>query len=167
MFHKCLITLILILTALPCSAQENKEGLVGFDLSLAGYRLGMSFDDVAKVRPFHYEQSAINNSGNAATFYALADHVHVDGVAMTLQVSFRNEKVHKIVARVSPGSFNDVLGSLQQTLGAGEDQSRVLRYYDDEELRQTIYLWDFPNAEMHLIYNSSNVEFATISLTDK
>jgi hypothetical protein len=127
----------------------------------------MSYDDVAKVRPFRYEQSSIKNSENTSTFYAFVDRAYVDGAAMSLQVSFKNDKAHKIVAKVSPGLFENVKSNIQQAIGTGEDKSRVFRNYNDEEIHQTIYRWDFPNAEIHLIEVSTNPEYLTISLTDK
>jgi len=167
MFSKFLITLVLVLCACPCFGKANQTALVDLNLFLAGYQLGMSYDDVAEVRPFHYQSSVINNSGKDSTFYALADHVYVDGVVMRLQVSFKNEKVHKIVARVSPDLFENVLRSIQQTMGTAEDKSRAFRNYNNEEIHQSIYRWGFPSAEMHLVAVSSNTDYATIGLVAK
>jgi hypothetical protein len=167
MFHKLLITVFFLLLVCPGIGQASPTSLVGLDLSLVGYQLGMSYDDVAKVRPFHYESAVTNNTGQTSTFYALADHVYVDGVAMSLRVSFKNEKAYKIVARVSPHWFENVLWSIQQTMGPGENKSRAFRNYNDKEIYQSIYRWGFPSAEMHLVGVSSNTEFATISLVAK
>jgi hypothetical protein len=52
-------------------------------------------------------------------------------------------------------------------VGTGENKSRALRNYNDEDISQTVYSWDFPIAVMHLIKVSSNPRFATISLKDK
>jgi hypothetical protein len=127
----------------------------------------MSHQEVAEVRSFNYQHSFTNSPDKNSTFYAFADHVYIDGVVMNLQVSFKNEKVYKIVARVSPGSFENVLRSIQKTVGTGENKSRALRNYNDEDISQTVYSWDFPIAVMHLIKVSSNPRFATISLKDK
>ena len=35
------------------------------------------------------------------------------------------------------------------------------------EIRQSVFYWSFPSAEMHLIGLSSNAEFATASLVAK
>ncbi len=167
MIHRFLVTLILLTIAWPGASHASLTSLVSFELSLAGYQLGMSFDDVAKIRPFRYEQSSIEGTDNTATFYALIDHVYVDGAALCLQVSFKDEKVHKIVARMSPDFFENVKRNIEQALGVAEDKSRVFGNYNNEEIYQTIYLWDFPNAKIHLINVSSNHEFVTISLTSK
>ena len=167
LFHKVLITLMLLVIAWTGSCEAGPTDLVSLDSSLAGYQLGMSHEDVAEVRPFSYEKSAIKSPGHTPTFYALAEGAYVDGATMSLQVSFRNEKVHKIVARVSADFFENVLRSIQKTMGTGEDKSRVFRNYKDEDIQQTIYQWDFPSAEMSLIKVSSNTEFATISLSSK
>ena len=167
MLHKVLITLILLYISLSGASHANLTSLVGQDLSLAGYQLGMSYDDVAKVRPFRYEQSSTKSTENASTFYALIDQAYVDGAATSLQVSFKNEKAHKIVARMSPDFFKNVRRNIEQEMGAGEDISKVFRNYNNEEIHQEIYLWDFPNAKIHLLKVSSNTRFITISLTGK
>ncbi len=132
MFHKLLITLFLLLLVCPGIGQASPTSFVGLDLSLAGYKLGMSVDDVAKVRPFQYELAVTNNTGQTSAFYALADYVYVDGVVMSLRVSFKNEKAYKVVARVSPDWFENVLWSIQQAMGPGENKSRSFRnYYDN------------------------------------
>ena len=167
MFHKFLITLLLLVITWPVVCEATPTGLVSLDLSLAGYQLGMSHEEVADVRPFSYEQSVTKSTGDTPTVYALVDHAYVDGATMSLQVSFRNEKAHKIVSRISPDFFENVLRNIQDTMGTGEDKSRVFRNYNGEDIHQTIYHWDFPNAEMYLIEVSSNTEFATISLASK
>jgi len=158
---------MLLMIAWTGSCEAGPTGLVSLDLSLAGYQLGMSHEEVADVRPFSYEQSVTKSTGNTPTVYALVERAYVDGATMSLQVSFRNEKAHKIVARISPDFFENVLRNIHNTMGTGEDKSRVFRNYTDEGIHQTIYLWDFPNAEMYLIEVSSNTEFATISLASK
>jgi hypothetical protein len=167
LFSKVLITLMLLIIAWTGACEAGPTDLVSLDLSLAGYQLGMSYENVAEVRPFSYEQSFIKSPGHTPTFYALAEGAYVDGATMNIQVSFRNEKVHKIVARVSADFFENVLRSIQKTMGTGEDKSRVFRNYKDEDIQQTIFQWAFPKAEMSLIEVSSNTEFATISLASK
>lgn len=167
MLNKFLITLILLFTAWTGACEAGPTGLVSHDLSLAGYRLGMSYEEVAEVRHFSYQPSGIKSTGTLPTFYALVERTYIDGATMSLRVSFKNDKAHKIVARVSPDFFGNVLRSIQNTIGAGEDRSRVFKKYDGEDLRQTIYHWDFPDAEIYLIEVSSNTEFATISLSGK
>ena len=68
----------------------------------------MSHEEVADVRPFSYEQSVTKSTGDTPTVYALVDRAYVDGATMSLQVSFRNEKAHKIVSRISPDFFENV-----------------------------------------------------------
>ena len=68
MAHKFLVTLILLTIALPGASHASLTSLVSLELSLAGYQLGMSVDDVAKTRPFHYEQSSIENTDKTSTF---------------------------------------------------------------------------------------------------
>ncbi len=127
MSHKFLIGLILLIFSWPTTGEANPSALVSLDVTLAGYRLGMSHQEVTEVRPFNYEQSFKNNIENTSTFYASADRVYIDGVVMKLQVSFENENVYKIVARVSPDSFGNVLQSIQQTMGGRGGQIKDLQ----------------------------------------
>lgn len=165
--QKFLITLILLTIAWPAATCASLTALVRFELALAGYQLGTSFDDFTKIRPFHYQQSSLQSTDNTSTFYALIDQVYIDGAISILQVSFKHEKVHKIVARMAPDCFENVKRGIEQTMGAAEDKSKFFRNYKNQEISQEIYLWDFPNAEIHLINVSSNPEFLTLSLTSK
>jgi len=167
MVLKFLVALIFVTIAWPGASHASLTSLVSVELSLAGYQLGMSSDDFAKIRPFHYEQSSIESTDNTSTLYALIDQVYVDGASLRLQVSFKDEKVHKIVARMAPDFFENVKRNIEQALGVAEDKSRVFGNYNNEKIHQAIYLWDFPNAKIHLINVSSNHEFLTVSLTSK
>lgn len=167
MISRFLIVSMLLLFACPGRGEANSTSLVSCDLSLTGYKLGMSPDEVAKVRPFRYEQAGNERLTKSQAPYALVDNAYIDGAAMSILVSFKKEKVYKIVARVSPDTFDNVLRSIQQSVGAGEDKSRDITYYNGEKAHQAIHLWDFPNAAIHLVEISSNHAFATISLTGK
>lgn len=167
MFYRFLITLILLTIAWTTSCEADSTNLVSLDLSLAGYQLGMTYEEVAEVRPFSYEQSDIKSPENIPTFYASVERVYIDGAIMSLKANFKNEKVHKIVARVSPDFFENALQNIQNTIGTGEDRSRDFRNYNDEVFHQTIYHWDFPNAEIYMVKISSNTEYATIGLMSK
>jgi hypothetical protein len=167
MFHKFLLALVLSLGACPALAGAHQTSLVGFDLSLAGYRLGMSYDDAARLGAFRFEQPATENPVDNAKFYAVIDSVDVEGVDMNLRLSFRNDRVYKIVARISPGSLTDVLLRFQQTLGAGDDISKVFRTYDGREVQLNNYRWQFPNAARNLVESSCITDYATIGLVTR
>ena len=167
MLRKHLIILILLVLTCPGVGQANSTALISLDLSLAGYRLGMSLDDVALVRPIDYVKRAIREREDSSTFYALADHAYVDGAAVDLLVSFKNEKTYKIIARISPVLFENVAWNIQQSLGAGQNKSKNFKNSRNENIHETVYLWEFPNARIHLVKVSSNTEFMTISLTEK
>ena len=159
-----LITTLLFTTGI---AQAEPEDVVYFDLSLAGYRLGMTFDEAAEVRPFQYIQDNQENSDDIPAIEAFIDQVYIDEIETNLWLSFRTGEIANIFVRFSPDALEDVSRRFKKTLGKGENRSRAFTNHAGAEIQQTICQWNFPHAKLHLIEISSNTEFATISLVKK
>jgi len=157
--------IILFMFAFAAVAEAgNRTSLLDFELSLAGYRLGMTFDEFAGTgRPFSYQQSVVRDPV-AMHFYAALENVLVDDLPMDLFVCFKNDEVHKIIARIAPDDLPAVRAKFQDTLGTGTDETRVVTGADGADILQSILRWDFPKAELLLVGISSNEQFATLSL---
>ncbi len=157
----------LLLYSSPVLADADK--IVSFNLTLAGYSIGMSFDDASAIRPMQYTQNTSTRfqTAEAKSFNALIDHVYVDDIEMNLLLWFKNDRLAKIIARFSPDRTKEVATLFHQALGAGEDKTRTLLDAQGQEIRQTVYLWDYPAARVHLVKNSDNKAYATAALVAK
>lgn len=167
--HKTLPAATALLLLLSSLARAEAEAVVNFDLTLAGYRIGMSVDEAAAIRPFHYQQPFTTSlaTEHNTHFDAFVDHVYLEDIALKLWIHFKNDRIQKVVARFAPDRLADVTRIFHQALGPGEDKSRVHVSDAGKESRQTIYLWDFPAAKMHLIALSDNDSHATAGLVAK
>lgn len=169
MAKNLLVLFIGILLFFPTTAQAAPEEIVSYQLSLAGYRLGMTYDEAVAVRPFLYMQNseALLSRPEASIFEAFAENVYVDEIEMTVRISFVDDKISRIVARFSPEAMPEMLQRFQTALGPGKNKSKTFNRYDDEEIQHSVHLWDYPNAKMHMINISSVTKFATVSLITK
>ncbi len=149
------------------NAYAAEEDLVLFDLSFAGYSLGMTYDEATTVRPFHYVEDVQLPPMGEPYYLAGAEHIYVDDIEMNLIVSFIDDKVYKVIGQFHPSELEDVTRRLQIALGPGENKSRVITKKDGGENRQVIYRWDFPTAKLLLVGLSSNSNFALVSLVSK
>lgn len=162
------IFLFAIATVLVFSgnAYTAKDDLVFSDLSLAGYRIGMTYDEATAVRPFHYVGEDSIYEGKPY-YRAKVEHTYVDDVEMDLIVDFVDEKIQKVIGRFHPAALEDMIKRLHVGLGQGENRSRILLDKNGNDYRQVIYWWDFPDAKMHLVGLSSQREFVAVSLVAK
>lgn len=167
MSKKFLSLLIATLLFTTGAAQANPEEVVLYDLSLAGYRLGMSFDEAAEVRPFQYTQQGRESTLDTPVVEAFIDQVYIDGIETRLRLYFRDGTASKIIVRFSPDEMDEMMQRFLNALGACENRSRVLTNRSGAEVHQTVCQWMFPNAKLYLIKISSNAEYATISLIEK
>jgi hypothetical protein len=167
MSRKLLFLLITTLFITTGVAQADPEEIVFYDLSLAGYRLGMSFDEAAEVRPFQYTQESRESTLDATVVDAFIDQVYLDGIETRLRLYFREGRASKIVVRFPPDEIDKMMHYFINALGACENRSRVLTNRSGAEIHQTVCQWIYPNAKLYLIKISSNAEFATISLIEK
>ncbi|MBE0500757.1 MAG: hypothetical protein IBX47_04875 [Desulfuromonadales bacterium] len=165
MFQNFLVTLTAALLFFSSGANAASENMVDFNLSLAGYHIGMTYDEAAAVRPFHYLQNS--TSPGSSAFKAFVEDLTLNDIEMNLRIDFDAGEITRIVARFPPDKMPEMLQFMQSAQGIGENRSKELSRYDDEEIHQTIYLWDYPQAKMHLISISSVTEFATASLITK
>lgn len=165
-------TLLLALAALlifvgePCAASKD---LMFFDLSLAGYRLGMTYDEATLVRPFDIVAGTSAPRAGGVHYTASVDHLFVDDVQMNMEVLFVGGTIVKIIGKFTPSAFEGVVQRLHLALGSSENKSRVIKDKKDTERHQVIFRWDFPNAQVHLISlsSTSDAEFAAVSLVAK
>jgi hypothetical protein len=162
----CLTTLIVALL-FSATAYAEPEDFVNYDLSLAGYQLGMTFDEAAEVRPFQYLQEGQGDPMSSLVADAFVDQVYIDDIETNLWLRFKDGKIHKIIVRFSPELIADMAGRFMDTLGRAEDRSRTLTNLHGVESRQTVYRWAFPNSRIHLVGVSSNSNYATIGLVSK
>jgi hypothetical protein len=167
----CITKLILSLLAsfllFAAPAGATPEEVVSYDLSLAGYRIGMSYDEAVSIRPLFYTQNTATDSDVLETFNASTDPVYVDDIELDVRITFKNDAIYKVIARFSPSELEDVAQRFQRVLGRAEDRSKILKNFHGKEMRQKVYSWDFPNANMFLIATSSEMRYATIALTAK
>ncbi len=166
MYKKLLFFLSTTLFLFTGIAQAEPEDLIHYDLSLAGYRLGMTFDDAAAVRPFQLLQDK-EDSANTLIIIAFIEHVYIDTIETNLWVQFRDGKAAKIIVQFAPDGIEEMLQHLQAALGPGRNKSRIVTNSNGAEIKQTICQWIFPYAKLHLVGISSNTEYATISLVKK
>jgi len=152
------LPIILLLSAQPSYA--DPEDFVFYDLSLAGYRLGMSFDDANALRP-------ILETGYMKDGSFLKSHirqVYIDDIPVDLDLKFKDENLFMVVARVGVESIDDVRRRLTDSLGEGEDHSKVITNFEGVQVHQKVSKWTFPHAQMLFVWTSSNKGFATLSL---
>lgn len=166
---KLLLTAALIILFNPVPTEAETEDLINFDLSFAGYRLGMTYDDVLLIRPVDFIQDTGSDQFDSADLYfdATAKNIYVHDIEMDLWLRFKNERLFKVIARFTPDKTDELIGIFNQALGPGEDRSRSLPVHEGGEMRQTIYYWDYPGAKLHLVKVSSNHDYATVGLTIK
>lgn len=166
MYYKLLISVLATFLVCTGSVAASDE-IVSFDLSLAGYRIGMSYDEAAAVRPLFYSQSPETTSGHDSVVIASTDPVYLDAVELDVRITFINDVLSKVIAKFSPSDMEDVTQLFQQVLGRAEDKSRTVKNYHGEEVRQNIFTWVFPDANMFLIGTSSQGRYATLALIAK
>jgi len=166
MYRKLLMAVLAGFLACAGSVAASDE-IVSYDLSLAGYSIGMSYDEAAAVRPLFYSQSPEASSGHNSIVIASTDPVYMDDVELDVLITFINDAISKVIAKVSPSDMEDVTQLFQQELGRAEDKSRTVKNFQGEEVRQKIYSWTFPDANMFLIETSSQGRYATLALTAK
>ena len=166
--HKTILLLaITTFLLLAGKAYSAKEDLVFFDLSLAGYRIGMTYDEATAIRPFHSVSNVESPYVGKTYSEARAEHIYVDDIEMDLWVYFIDDKIQKINGRFDPSAMEDMIRRLKIALGSGENKSKVITYMHGGKNRQAIYRWDFPNSKMLLIGVSSNSEYSTVSIIAK
>ena len=167
MLKKSLLLAIITFLLFAGNAYAAEEELVFFDLSIAGYSIGMTYDEATVVRPFHYVEDVPSPPAREPYYRATVEHIYVDDVEMTLFVDFINDKVQKVVGQFHPSALEDMIRRLQIALGSGENKSRVITKKNGSENKQVIYRWDFPTAKLLLVGLSSNSDFALVSLVSK
>ena len=166
MYKKLLFFFVTALLLSTGMAQAEPEDIIHYNLSLAGYRIGMPFDDAAAVRPFQYIENKQDSADIPVTF-AVIEQVYIDGIETNLFLQFTDEVLFKIVIRFSPDEIEEISQRFKQALGEGKDLSREVINLTGTKVQQTICQWDFPNVKLHLVGLSSNTEYATISLVKK
>lgn len=167
MLKRLIALLVMALLLSGGVSHADRNDFVFFDLSLAGYCIGMTYDEATAVRPFHYTEDVVLPSEEAPYFIGVVENLSIDAVDVNLAVYFKEGRIQKIITRFHPAGLEQMIQSFKQTLGRGKDKSRTLVGKNGAEIKQSVYYWSFPSAEMHLIGLSSNTEFATASLVAK
>lgn len=167
--HKLFFLAFLVLFMTAGYASAAPEGLLDYNLSLAGYSLGMSYDEAAMIRPLQYLQNTDPQQEFADEIYfdAFAEHVFIDDIELNLWVRFKDKQIYKIIARFPPERLQEMRQRLYNTLGDGVNKTKVIISPDGNKVRQAVYYWDFPSAKLHLVRVSSNTEYATVGLVAK
>lgn len=144
-------------------AWAETDDLIYFDLALAGYRLGMSYEEAVEVRQFNYIEDVLDVITEKPYSIGVVKRARIHDVDMDVSVHFHGDKAQKIVLHFSPADIEKVLKGFKTYLGPGENRSKPIKTSSGDS-QQAIYRWDFPMAEMYLVQLSSNVEYATVSL---
>jgi hypothetical protein len=166
MHTKNLLHAIAALFLFAGNTYSAEKDLVFFNLSLAGYCIGMTYEDASAIRPFHSVVD-VSPPNVEPSYHAKIDHLYVDDVEMDLTINFVAEKVQKVLGKIHPSSLESMLRRFNIALGPGENESRVIINENGTENRQAVYRWDFPNANMFLVGLSSNSNYAIVSLVAK
>ena len=166
---KILPAIILVLFLSGNHASAGIDKLIHFDLSLAGYSLGMTYNDAAAIRPLFLMQSSEPALPDMHEDYfdVVVENVYVDGIEMNLWMRFKNERLYKIIARFNPEMTDSLAGTFNRALGQGEDKSKSYQDRDGSIIQQTVYFWDYPTAKLYLVKNTDNMDYATVGLTAK
>lgn len=167
MVIKLFVALLTTLLCVAGNAQASPDEIVYSELSLAGYSIGMSYDEAVSVRPLFYAQNPKTTATDSSLFDAFTDSVYLDDVALDIRISFKNERVYKVVARFSRSALESLSNRFQDALGEAEDKSKTLETYDGKVVRQTAFFWEFPNAKMYLVSASYASDYATLALIAK
>lgn len=167
MYYKLTLSLLAALLSFAGPAGATPEEVVSYNLSLAGYRIGMSYDEAVSIRPLFYTQNQATDSDVLETFNVSTDLVYIDDIELDVRITFKNDAIYKVIARFPPSELEDVAQLFQRVLGRAEDRSKILKNFHGKEMRQKVYSWNFPNATMFLIATSSEMRYATIALTAK
>ncbi|PNU21416.1 hypothetical protein C2E25_02345 [Geothermobacter hydrogeniphilus] len=149
----------LVLMLLPEHAPA--EELAQFNLSLFGYRIGMSFDEASAVRPFARIE---DRPGQKGEYCGIIDDLWIDDVEIRLQVWFVDDRIYKVVGKFSPALVEDLVSRLRSVLGKGDDESILLQPPDGGQISNRVQKWRFPGMWVVLIGSSVNTRFATLSL---
>lgn len=164
--HTKIVLIVLSLTlALPLSGHAEQEEIVAFNLSLAGYRLGMSYDEASAVRPFHHVSDLTLRTGSNPFYEAVIDQVYVDDVEMQITLSFVDDKVQKVVCKFHPLETDRMLTLFLNTLGRSENKSRLVSLVSGIDSHQTVHKWNYPTA-LVILFGASNSNFSLVSLVD-
>ena len=166
MYKKSLFSVIVFLL-LSFNVHAYDEDLLFYDLSFAGYRIGMTYEQAASVRPFDYLEDRGNPNIRYRYYVAVIDGLYLADEEMALEVYFQNDRLQKVLARFRPSSMDNMFEFFKKTIGPCENNSRKIKHPSGEDVQQYIYKWSFPSAKMLLVGYSSNNEFATASLVAK
>jgi len=159
------IALVCLLGGLPTSLVRAEPWEVArYDLTLCGYRLGMSYDEAAAVRPIQRVAMTRLQPDGPEILQGFVDNTQVDDLELRFQLSFAEGRLYKVVARISPLQFDTLHQHFLAAYGKAADLSRELQGFDGSTRRQTTFRWDFPGARIFLLQSSANAEYATASL---
>ena len=80
MLKKSLLLAIITFLLFAGNAYAAEEELVFFDLSIAGYSIGMTYDEATAVRPFHYVEDVPSPPAEEPYYHAGIEHIYVDDI---------------------------------------------------------------------------------------
>lgn len=149
--------LLSLLSISPLYAEETP--LAVYDLKIFDYKVGMTYDEAISARGFHYTVYPEDNNP-----IGIINSAYIEEVEFKISVYFRDNILHKIIARFDPQHIEKIMQSLQKVLGEGEDTSKTFNAGNGTVIAQHIYRWSYPGATIHLISLSNNAEFATLSM---
>lgn len=159
------ILFLVILFAISLNVSSASDDLARFDLSIAGYSLGMTYDEASEVRPFEYAKEIESEVDITSEMFAgCAKKVFVDNFEVDLCAYFVEGRIHKVIVRLPPPRAEEVYEFLKEAYGNAEDNSRVVLMPGGGEMKQTLYSWIFPEAKVDLMEISTNTEYATLAL---
>lgn len=166
MLHKLAVfaSLLFLVFILTKPAHTQPEEVADFQLSLFGYRLGMSYEEAASVRPFHRVENVSATNGKGSVFRGQVDSLLVDGVEVQLTVDFRKDRIAKVVGHFPPAMLEDMSTRFRETFGEARDESKTLTGAEGEVIKLTNLEWNFPGADLNLVGNTANSRYATASL---
>lgn len=156
------VGVVFFLLMLVCSNSAAGDFVV-FKLTLADYRLGMTYEDAVSIRPFDYIEETGKGLDSRGSFNAFAGGVFLDDIETNLLVRFEDNKIVKVISRISPFEVKKITETFQLSLGKGVGSSRDLYLSGYGTFQQSTIRWDFPNSSLHVV-NSTSTESATISL---
>jgi len=154
-------TLPWLLLGVACAEPGD---LARYDLSFCGYRVGMSYDEAAEIRPIQRVDLEASFKSDRPILIGYVDNLLIEEIDLRFKLHFNQERLFKVIARLPPTQFEELQRIFVAAYGMPEDRSRNFEAYDGSTRSTTAYRWDFPGAQIFLLQASTNTEFATAGL---
>jgi len=119
------------------------------DGSFLGYRLGMSFREAERVRPFDKIHSPPSSAGRQDRVVATVHSLGRDGVPLQYSVAFKDDRLVSIVATFDNADLASVKWQLEKVFGPASEKTRT-KQVAETHLAQTSLTWETGGEQLQL-----------------